>query len=142
MYIKPKTEKSAKLAAKEFSFLCDRQKEIFRFVSQKEVLKQINDLDFSHLTPLLVKYIFKQRIGVMPNDFEEVTNEQQLYYSALRTSQMVNECDDQYVNLMSGTMFRTRQPESPKKNKFLSTHIDNNHNFKTLNRIDSEFLDT
>ena len=31
--------------------------------------------EFSHLTPLLVKFIFKERIGVMPNDFEEVSNE-------------------------------------------------------------------
>jgi hypothetical protein len=43
---------------------------------------------------------------------------------------------------MSGSMFKSRLPESPKKTKFLQSHTDNNHGFKSLNRIDSEYLNT
>jgi hypothetical protein len=35
----------------------------------------MNGSDFAHLTPVLAAFVFKERIGVMPYDFEEVSNE-------------------------------------------------------------------
>ena len=43
---------------------------------------------------------------------------------------------------MSGTMFRTRLSDSPQKSNFIKSHLDTNHGFKTLKRMDSEFLDS
>jgi hypothetical protein len=75
MYIKPKTDKRAKIDAKELSYFCERQTEIFKYANQKEVDKNLKVGELGHLTPLLVSFLFKERIGVIPYDFEEVSNE-------------------------------------------------------------------
>ena len=75
MYIKPKTEKRYRLDSKEMAHLCEIQNEIVlkHLASTKET--QPEDQILSQLTPLLVSYLFKKKIGVMPYDFEEVNNE-------------------------------------------------------------------
>ena len=50
--------------------------------------------------------------------------------------------DNEFVNLMSGTIFRTREVDSPQKKNFIKSNIDNNHGFKSYKRMDSEFLDS
>ena len=75
MYIKPKTDKRVKLDSKELAYFCERQTENFKHFNQKEIDRNIKTGDFSHLTPLLINFLFKDRIGVIPNDYEEVSNE-------------------------------------------------------------------
>lgn len=89
----------------------------------------------------LTRFLFKNRIGHLPYEVEDVTGEKQLFYSSFDISNKVKAIDREFVDLMSGTKFSARTPSSPKKIQFMQSRLQTDHGFKTMTRVESDVLE-
>ena len=87
--------------------------------------------------------MFKNRVGSLPYEVEDLTGDQQLYYKRFEVSQQLKDSDRQFVELMSGSKFSHREGlPSPKKIQFMKDKLSTDHGFRQLNRVESDLLES
>ena len=90
-----------------------------------------------------MRFIFKQKIGTLPYEVEDISGENQLFYSSFDVNNKLKDIDRNFVELMSGSKFVVdRMVASPKKIKFMEDRLSSDYGFKTMKRTESDMLES
>lgn len=140
MYVRaPETKPS--LADDRYFDFCKQQAAKYKFADQKNACFSLEE-KVALLPAQLTRWLFKNRIGHLPYEVEDVTGERQLYYTSFDVAQKIKDIDRNFVELMSGSKFSAHLPSSPKKVQFMKNNLQTEFGYKTLTRVESDLLES